>query len=71
MVQVQYSLHNKLLKCSLVSRLKYLYSLIDFKFSGKLLKSLLPVYPNDLWPGTVLSAGMLTLPEVDVRVLCL
>ena len=65
------TLHHKFLKCSLVSRLKYLYSLIDFKCTGKLLKSLLPVYPNDLWPCTVLNAGIFTLPEVDVRVLCL
>ena len=61
--------YNTLLKCSLVSRFKYLYSLIDFKFSGKLLKSLLPVYINDLWPCTVLRAGIFTLPEVDVRAL--
>ena len=41
-----------------------LYSFIDFKFSGKLLKSLLSVYPNDIWPCTVLNAGIFTLTEV-------
>ena len=70
-VNILHSLHNKLLKCSLVSRLTYAYSLIDFKCSGKLLKYVLPVYPIYFWLCTVLSAGIFTLPEVDVRVLCL
>ena len=55
----------------MVSCLKYLYSFIDYKFSGKLSKPLLPVYPNDLCPCTVLSVGIFRLPEVEVLVLCL
>ena len=50
----------------MVSRLKCVYPLIDFKCSGILLKSLLPAYPNDFWPCTVLSDGIFTLPDVRV-----